>query len=61
MVVVAFGVDWGIDLSSAVIALFTVARLGATSAPSFWLLSGGLILRFVTVVFFRRIHHVYIV
>ena len=35
MVVVAFGVDWGIDLSSAVIAIFTVAGLRAASAPSF--------------------------
>ena len=35
MVVVAFGVDWDVDLSSDVIAIFTVARLGAASAPSF--------------------------
>ena len=27
MVVVAFGVDWGVDFSSAVIAIFTIAGL----------------------------------
>ena len=42
MVVVAFGVDWGVDLFGAFIAIFTVAGLGAASAPSFWLLSGVL-------------------
>ena len=41
MIVVAFGVDRGVDLSCAVIAIFTMARLRATPAPSFWLLSGG--------------------
>ena len=61
MVVVAFGVDWGVDLSSAVIAIFTVAGLGAAYVPSFWLLSGGFILRFVAVVFFRRIHYVNVI
>ena len=61
MVVVAFGVDWGVDLSSAVIAIFTVAGLGVASAPSFWLLSGGFILWFVAVLLLRHIHHVYIV
>ena len=61
MVVVAFGIDWCVDLSSAVIAIFTVAGLGAASAPSFWLLSGGSILWFVAVILLRRIHHVYIV
>ena len=61
MVVVAFEVDWGVDLSSAVIAIFTVAGLGAAPAPSFWLLSGGFILRFVAVIFFRRIHHVNVI
>ena len=61
MVVVAFGVDCGVVLSSGVIAIFTVAGLGAASVPSFWLLSGGFILRFVAVILLRRIHHVYIV
>ena len=61
MVVVAFRVDWGVDLSSAVIAIFTVAGLRAACAPSFWLLSGGFILRSVAIVLLRRIHHVYII
>ena len=61
MVVVAFGVDWGVNLSSVVIAIFTMAGLGAASALSYLLLSGGFILRFITVVVLRRIHHVYIV
>ena len=61
MVVVAFGVDWGVDLSSAVIAIFTVAGLGAAFALSFWLLPGGFIFRIVAVILLRRIHHVYIV
>ena len=61
MVVVAFGVDWGVDLSSVVIALFTVAGLRAASAPSFWLLFGGFILHFVAIVLLRRVHHVYII
>ena len=64
MVVVAFGVDWGVDFSSAVIAIFTVAGLRSASAPSFWLLFGGFILRcvfFVAIVLLRRVHHVYII
>ena len=64
MAVVAFGVDWGVDLSSVVIAIFTVAGLRAVSAPSFWLLSMGFILRcvfLVTIVLLRRVHHVYII
>ena len=64
MVVVAFGVDWVVDLSSAVIAIFTVDGLRAASVPSFWLLSGGFILRsvlFLAVVLLGRVHHVYIV
>ena len=61
MVVVAFGVDWGVDLSGALVAIFTVAGLGAVSAPSFWLLPGGFIFRIVVVVLLGRIPHVYIV
>ena len=64
MVVVAFGVDWGVDFFSAVIAIFTVAGLRAASAPLFWLLSGGFILHcvfFVAIVLLRRVHHVYII
>ena len=64
IVVVAFGVDWGVDFSSAVIAIFTVAGLRAVPAPSFWLLSGGFILRcvlFVAVILLRCVHHVYII
>ena len=64
MVVVAFGVDWGVNFSCAVIAIFTVTGLRAASAPSFWLLSGGFILRcvlFVAIVLLRRVHHVYII
>ena len=61
MVVVAFGVDWGVNLSSAAIAIFTVAGLRAASAPLFWLLSGGFILHFVAIVLLRRVHHVYII
>ena len=64
MVVLAFGVDWGVDFSSAVIAIFTVARLRAASASSFWLLSRGFILccvLFVAIVLLRRVHHVYII
>ena len=61
MVVVAFGVDWGVDLSSAVIAAFIVAGVGAASAPTLWLLSGGFVLRFIAIVLLRRVHHVYIV
>ena len=60
MVVVAFGVDCGVDLSSAVIAIFTVAGLGMASAPSLWLLPGGFIFRIFTVVLLGRIHHVYV-
>ena len=61
MVVVAFGVDWGVDPSSAVIAIFTIAGLGAASVPSVWLLSKGFILCFVAIVLLRHIHHVYII
>ena len=64
MVIVAFGIDWGVDFSSIVIAIFTVARLRAASALSFWLLSGGFILccvLFVATVLLRRVHHVYII
>ena len=61
MVVVAFGVDWVVDLSSAIIAIFIVAGLGAASAPSFWLLPGGFIFRIVAVVLLGCIHHVYVV
>ena len=64
MVVVAFGVDWGVDLSGALIAIFTVAGLGAASVPSFWLLPEGFILRcvlFVAIFLLRRVHHVYII
>ena len=61
MVVVAFGVDWGVDLSGTLVAIFTVAGLGVASAPSFWLFSGGFILRFMAFVLLRRIHHVYII
>ena len=64
LVVVAFGVDRGVYFSSAIIAIFTVAGLRAASAPLFWLLSGGFILRcvlFVAIVLLRRVHHVYII
>ena len=60
MVVVAFGVDWGVDLSGAVVAIFTVAVLGGASAPSLWFLPGGFVFRIVAVIL-RCVHHVYIV
>ena len=60
MVVVAFGVDWSIDPSGALAAIFTVAGLGTASAPSLWLLPGGFIFRIVTVVLLGHIYHVYV-
>ena len=64
VVIVAFGVDPGINFSCTVVAIFTVTGLRAAPAPSFWLLSGGFILRcvpFVAVVLLRRVHHVYVI
>ena len=61
MVIVAFEVDWSIDPSGALAAIFTVAGLGTASAPSLWLLPGGFIFRIVAVVLLGRIHHVNVV
>ena len=60
-----FGVDRGVILSCAVIAVFTVPGFGVAPTSSLWLLLEGTILRyilpFLIVVFFGCIHHVYIV
>ncbi len=61
MVVVAFEVDWGVDLSGTLVAIFTIAGLGAASAPSLWFLPGGFIFRIVAIILLRPVHHVYIV
>ena len=64
VVIVAFGVDRGVNFSRAVVAIFTVTGLRAAPAPSFCLLSRGFILHcvlFIAVIFLRRVHHVYIV
>ena len=61
MIIVAFGVDQSIEPSGALVAIFTIAGLGAASAPSLWFLLGGFIFRIVTVLLLRRVHHVYIV
>ena len=61
MVTIVFGVDRSVIFPCVVIAIFTVTGLRAAPVPSFLLLSGGFILcyvLFVTIVFFRHIHHV---
>ena len=64
MVVVAFEINRSVTLFWVVIAIFTVTGPEAAPTLSFLLWPGGFILRcvlFVTIVFFRRIHHVDIV
>ena len=58
-VVVSFGVGRGIILSCAAIAVFGVAGFGA--APSLERIILCCILRFLAVVFFGCVHHVYII
>ena len=64
MVVVAFEINWSVILFWVVNAIFTVTGPKAPPTPSFLLLPGGFILRyvlFVTIVFFVGVHHVDVV
>ena len=65
VVVICFGVDRGIILSCAVIAVFPDVGFGAAPTSSLWLLLEGITLHyiplFLVIVFFGCIHHVYIV
>ena len=65
VVVVSSGVDWGVIFSCAVIAIFAEAGFGAAPTPTLWLLLEGAILRcilpFLVIVFFRGVHHVYVI
>ena len=61
VVVVSSGVDWSVIFSCAVIAVFVEAGFGGAPTPMLCLLLGGVILRcLVAIVFFRCIHHVYV-
>ena len=62
VVIVSFGVNQGIILSCAVVAVFTVAGFREAPTASLWWLIEGIILRcIITIAFFWRVHHVYIV